>query len=79
MQTENVGKRCATRQDLSLKKDPDSGRRGRDKVRVGVFAQLDFFLFADDLSTGAEDSTGQRRSLFSIIGLRARSPCRIRQ
>jgi hypothetical protein len=38
----------ATRQDLSLKKGPDWGRPGTAKVRVGVFAQLDYFPFADN-------------------------------
>ena len=43
-----VGKPLATRQDLSFKNGPDSGRPGRAKVRVSVFAELDYFLFADD-------------------------------
>jgi hypothetical protein len=30
------------------KKRPGSGRSGRAQVRVGVFAQLDYFLFGDD-------------------------------
>jgi hypothetical protein len=33
----------------SKKKGRDSGRPLHAKVRVGVFAQLDYFLFADDL------------------------------
>ena len=43
----NIGKPFATREDLSLKKGPDSERPARAKVRVGVFNQLDYFLFAD--------------------------------
>jgi hypothetical protein len=42
----------STRQDLSLKKGPDLGRPGTAKVRVGVFAQLDYFLFGDYSPSG---------------------------
>jgi hypothetical protein len=44
----HISKRLATRQDLSLKKGPDFRRPGTAKVRVGVLAQLDYFLLADD-------------------------------
>jgi hypothetical protein len=44
----NIGRYLATRQELSLNKAPDSGRRGRAKVRVDVFAQPNYFLFGAD-------------------------------
>ena len=46
---QNTGRFKTTRQDLSLQKRPRLGRPGRAKVRVGVFAQLDYFRFADNL------------------------------
>ncbi len=51
----SINAEAATR-DLSLKKAPGSGRPAGPKVRVGIFAQLDCFLFADHTPVAASGS-----------------------
>jgi hypothetical protein len=65
-----IGKRWATRQDLSLRKGTDLGGPGTAKVRVGVFAQLDYFLFADD-PLGPNGITSADSAFFRQLGATA--------
>jgi hypothetical protein len=55
-----IGKRCATRQDLSLKNGPDSCRPGMGEFRVDVFVHLVYILFADDRHLLTPESNGMQ-------------------
>jgi hypothetical protein len=55
-----IGKHCATRQNLSLKKGPECGTTRHGQGPSRRFAQLDYFLFADN-TLGIERTRGASR------------------